>query len=133
MAPEFLQGEPSSFPLDVYAYGTIVYRAFSNGQLLNGRLSAKYELGGVIILGERLPKTPEIPENWWRLIEACWAPKPTDRPTFNDILEDLVADDTFVVEGTDMAQYREYQVRMTDLSAWGKRFSRKPGPSRSKE
>jgi serine/threonine-protein kinase len=117
MAPEvFNESAPSTFPADVYAYGVMLWQIFwgsapiefEDGVILN-------RVGMVLIRvekGVRFKKPDKVPDCIWELIKKCWAGGADSRPKFCDIVRDMQNDKRYVVEGTNMAQYEEYQRRI---------------------
>jgi serine/threonine protein kinase len=96
MAPEMENGHSKATydgpPVDVYAYGvTIVmtmYRslrecAFADGVQLDRNLRQH------IAAGKRLRRPRGLPDNWWAIIEDCWAQDPEFRPTCAQICQTI--------------------------------------------
>ena len=115
MAPELMsndRGYDSS--VDVYAYGVLVYQTFTDNMQLagKGQPTRVAQLMMRVGRGERLRRMPEIPDKWWDLIQSCWDQDATSRPTFSAIVDLLAKSEDLVIEGTDMAKYREYQRRL---------------------
>lgn len=86
MAPELLENQPYGFPVDVYAYGMVLF------ELLTGELPfaglQQVDIVRAVGNGER----PSIPEKYRseaivQLIEECWRQNPEDRPTFKEIYQ----------------------------------------------
>jgi serine/threonine protein kinase len=118
-APEMVVEEQYDETVDVYSFGVILYRCFSDGLDFSDRKKAKLKritkpqqiLNAV---GEkwRLAFDTRIPDIFWRLITRCWSHNPTKRPGFADIVREFTNSDQFVVEGTNLDQYREYRQRV---------------------
>ncbi|XP_027940085.1 serine/threonine-protein kinase CTR1 isoform X2 [Vigna unguiculata] len=88
MAPEFLRGEPSNEKSDVYSFGVILWELVTLQQPWNG-LSHAQVVGAVAFQNRRLAIPPNISPALASLMEACWADKPGDRPSFGSIVESL--------------------------------------------
>lgn len=86
MAPELLECRPYGFPVDVYAYGMVLFELLTGVLPFEGLQQA--EIVRAVGKGER----PDIPEKYRneaivQLIEACWSQNPEDRPTFKEIYQ----------------------------------------------
>jgi serine/threonine protein kinase len=121
MAPEVFVPGPDSeieydLPVDVYSYAMTLYMMFcrneyptlSTGQVAN----SSRVLYAAVARGKRYKKLPEIPEFYWNLIGRCWAHEPESRPTFSQIVDELLANRGFVFEGTDEAELGEYEAML---------------------
>jgi TPR repeat protein len=101
-APEIFAGGEVTPKVDIFSYGLILY------QILTGRLI----FGGNKDAGER-PDIPfGIPEFFTRLITACWDQNPDARPTFEDIIGQLMSMN-LALFGIDEAVFGEYKVRVS--------------------
>jgi serine/threonine protein kinase len=132
MAPELYAGEDGyDISVDVYAYGVLLYQMFtknvqvedpprspdSEARPLHSR-PTRSSIGVMlrIIGGARLRRCPNIPEHFWKLITQCWSQNPRKRPYFTEIVEQM-RKDTFVIEGTNMERYKEYQDKVLRASS----------------
>ena len=86
MAPEQFDSSEYSFPVDVFAYGMILY------ELLTGKLPWEgmdpMQIYSAIKSNQRPPLPSGSPENYTpleSLINLCWATNPANRPTFDFI------------------------------------------------
>jgi hypothetical protein len=62
-------------------------------------------------------RVPEIPDKLWELISECWRQEPEDRPSFAEITDGMLKSNYFVLDGTNLDTYHEYQQRiMSELS-----------------
>lgn len=98
MAPEILADGAWSFAGDVDSFAVTVYLVLTGLK----RKALVFEGGGAperltsrlidenVRAGKRFTRIPEIPDFYWQLIAKCWAQKPGDRPTFHEILEELL-------------------------------------------
>lgn len=91
MAPELLNNEEYSFPIDVYAFGVVMYETFiERGAYDNDpRFSHPWNIPQFILSGERLIKNDQMPDNFWNIVEKCWVHTPNGRPTIDQVLNEL--------------------------------------------
>lgn len=86
MAPEVAQVIPYGLAADVYSYGIVVWEMMTLKPAYRNYTRAKH-FKEVIVEGKR----PKLPRSWpyveRNLLARCWAPKPTDRPSFQAICE----------------------------------------------
>jgi serine/threonine protein kinase len=116
MAPELFDDvDPYGFPIDVYAYATILYQFFTDKNTMGGKPPPN-QLILMIWVGQdhkRFDRQPEIPECFWDLIAKCWLDDQRERPTFDHIFKLLASSDDFVFPGTDLEQFKEYRDRIS--------------------
>jgi hypothetical protein len=67
--------------------------------------------------GARFTRKPGIPDAIWELIEICWKQNPEERPTFSRIVDMMKSSDRYVLDGSDLSEYHEYQERRVGESA----------------
>jgi serine/threonine protein kinase len=109
MAPEIYEGERYAFPVDVYAFGVLVYTCITLATPFAG-IDNLYELGSRVVHGER-PTIPEwVGQKWGALITRCWSGDPSNRPTFEDIVREMGSVD-FIDDAIDKRVVRAYQLR----------------------
>mmetsp|Transcript_44487 Transcript_44487/g.115675 ORF Transcript_44487/g.115675 Transcript_44487/m.115675 type:complete len:927 (-) Transcript_44487:742-3522(-) len=87
-APEVLRQQDYSEKADVYAFGIVLWE-FLTGASPYEELSNAQVILGVTTKGVRPPVPPSTPDKYRALMEACWNPYPSRRPSFNDILAEL--------------------------------------------
>jgi len=93
LAPEILrndlkaQQDPTK--IDVYAYGVILWELVTRADFF-GEIRFMFELEQNVINGKR----PSIPATchpqFENLIQLCWQDDPIERPSFDEILEELI-------------------------------------------
>lgn len=89
-APEILREEEFSEKSDVYAYGLILWELYTRSHPYSELNSSfLYEIEDAALSGMRPAIPADCPEEYSRLVVACWADNPQDRPTFPLILEEL--------------------------------------------
>lgn len=116
MAPELLlDDETYDFSVDVFAYGVLLYTAFtSRTEFDDGSPAPKLSIQVLrkVADGGRLKWQPEIPEPFWKLIVRCWDQVPPERPSFADIVKEMRESDAFTIPGTNLARYHKYQEKI---------------------
>ena len=88
-APELLRGEAPSNKADIYALAITMWQMLSR-QAPYGNENQHVVIFGVVAYGQR-PKHPEIEidpfeECYKELYSQCWVPRPSDRPSSDDIV-----------------------------------------------
>lgn len=119
MAPELFmdESETYSLPVDVYAYGILLYKMFAPKLQFadNKPLKSPHHFMMKISKGERPVRPEGVPDHYWELIENCWKQNPDERPTFEEITN-LLKDDKYALEEfglkTNIDELHEYQKRV---------------------
>lgn len=95
MAPEVFRHEPYNSSVDVYSYSMIMYQLFETQPPFAGmdpieaaRQAALYDMRPQFIsLAQKSEKDTQ--GGIRRLMERCWAPNAEERPTFEEIVDEL--------------------------------------------
>jgi hypothetical protein len=129
MAPEIFEGGCDfDFAVDVYAYGILLYIAIAKCEVDYGPGAVnEYAIGHRVLAGKRPTIPPDTDPAWRDLIEACWAQGRELRPTFEQIVVAL-GSPTFVTDGINAVQFREYQNRIMPGGSPPVTFSLSAGP-----
>ena len=107
LSPEIIENKEYTKASDVYAFGIIVYeimmakRAFDD---FTGHIMKLYYL---IANGERLKIDDTVPEPYRKLIERCWSQNKEERPSFQQIVNELQSDE-FITEMVNENDYQSY-------------------------
>lgn len=90
MAPEVLLMSRQSKASDVYSFGILLWELFTAGQPFS---DVKMALMGheIAVAGRRPTFPPFTPPRYARLAERCWATDSGERPSFSEVLEELLA------------------------------------------
>ena len=79
-------GRPT-IPSDCYALGMVIYETISGN--LPFHEDADLMVFMKVVEGERPPRGDKFTRTLWWTVERCWAPKPNDRPSIEDVLQCL--------------------------------------------
>lgn len=116
MAPEVFLTDKSTKSSDVYAFGILLYEIVTN-------LTPFADIDNQIVLAMKVSngnrpefKTP-INESYRRLIESCWSQNPEDRPTFDDIVRELIENKNFITKNVIEKDYRLYVKFITEYQS----------------
>ena len=91
MAPETLQGTAYSYPVDVYAFGVMLWETWAECQAYvdDARFEQPWMIPQFVIEGKRLERPAGMPDWWWSLVERCWAQDAGARPDFGAVLREM--------------------------------------------
>jgi serine/threonine protein kinase len=86
MAPEVAEVSPYGFSADVYSYAIVMWEMLTLKTAFE-KYSRERHYKEIIVEGKR----PKLPRSWpfviKNLLQRCWAPTPSDRPTFQSVSE----------------------------------------------
>lgn len=92
---------------DVYSFSVIFYELFSNEiPFKNYDMNMLYSK--VIMNGERPEFKHPIHNCYKNLIERCWSHDPENRPTFDEIVEELRTNKEFIIDTIDEDEFINY-------------------------
>ena len=107
MAPEILSEEKYSKSSDVYAFAMIVYEIMTCSEPIQ-KCNLITLMKKICIEGYRPDISIEIPPSYRDLIERCWSQEPSERPTFDEIVEELKTKDDFISDVIDSDEFYDY-------------------------
>ena len=94
MSPELLHPEELGFEKsrpteasDCYALGMVIYEVIS-GQLPFHEHPNRI-VNMIVMKGERPAQGAEFPDTLWGMLELCWMPQPSDRPSIEAVFQCL--------------------------------------------
>lgn len=88
LAPETLKEGIYSPETDMWAYGVVLWEIFSCGQTPYKTLSNP-EVIQRILKAKPIPKPAHCPDDFYRIMLACWQKEPQMRPTFREVSRQL--------------------------------------------
>lgn len=107
IAPEVWEEFRYTTACDVYSYAMIVYKVFTGLKPFN-KINL-FTIGSTVKEGARPSfDSVSIPESYKTLIESCWAQKPEDRPTFEQIVNDLKTNKEYITDKVNLSDYQNY-------------------------
>lgn len=126
MAPEFLENYQTfknNLKIDVYAFGITMFYLWT-GIAPFSLYSTPYAITNAVLSGIRPEFPDETPENIADLIRRCWSQGPESRPTFSDIVDELLSDSfadqnqdkCFIEYKKELDEYRPNAKKPTSLS-----------------
>ncbi|KAK8876526.1 hypothetical protein M9Y10_006742 [Tritrichomonas musculus] len=106
LSPEIWRSCEYNKPCDVYAFAFIVYEIITNERPFK---DFNYlELASHVLRGGRPAFVKPIPKSYQDLIERCWSQNPRDRPTFDQIVNELKTNHEFITDLVDEKEYFNY-------------------------
>ncbi|KAK8839074.1 hypothetical protein M9Y10_032543 [Tritrichomonas musculus] len=107
MPPESIMNMIYSKPGDVFAFALIVYQIWTTHSPYS--FANMNELLSNVIINDKRPElTSDIPVQFQELIEKCWRKDPKDRPTFDEIVDDLSNNSNYITDNINESEYFEY-------------------------
>lgn len=106
-APEILAGNEYKSKVDVFAFGMICYHVLATRPPFDSKLSYQ-DIKEKIINGERPNIPTTIPQPFANLIQSCWKPESSSRPSFSKIVE-AFARKVLVLPGADLDSVLTFQ------------------------
>ncbi|OCT62510.1 tyrosine-protein kinase Srms [Xenopus laevis] len=87
-APEVITHGKYSTKSDIWSYGIVMYEVFMLGEMPYPGMNNQ-EVIAEVISGYRLPKPDRCSSDVYKLMMECWQEKPSQRPSFYEVVEKL--------------------------------------------
>jgi tRNA A-37 threonylcarbamoyl transferase component Bud32 len=92
MAPEVYRGNDYTEKADVFSFAMVVYEIVTGKESHHDQSNVMMYAHNMSTNGYRPPLDDKItPPDWNNLIRKCWATDPQERPSFNQLLDELHA------------------------------------------
>ncbi|RHZ43808.1 hypothetical protein Glove_853g12 [Diversispora epigaea] len=128
MAPELFKGKPCTFASDIYSLGMIMWELTTGHKPFHDQ-----EHGPKIILdildGKRPEITKDTPECWVKLMERCWHPDPSRRPTIYEIWK---LSDEFRYNKNFAILVKKAEIKRLEMIKFNELFVKNPGYEHSR-
>lgn len=108
MAPEIWETQKYGKEGDVYSFSLVVYEIVTNEIPFKDFNTIAQIYANVVMKGNRPEFDFPVPDSYRNLIEKCWAYDPTDRPTFDEIVNMLKSDSGFITDLVDENGFLDY-------------------------
>jgi serine/threonine protein kinase len=116
MAPEIMTGQPSAPPIDVYAFGIMLFEVTEEQRHeFPPGVRAPPQIRAEVVKGYR-PKPTKAPPTLAALMGRCWAPTPAARPSFAEIVG-ILEQPGYWLPDTDPAVFAEYKAFLDEEEA----------------
>ena len=106
-SPEFIINGDFTYKSDVFSFGIMAFEIMT-GKVPFSNIKSDFDLMNRIIDGERPEFTFAIPRGYKALIEKCWSNDQSLRPSFEEIVNDLETNPSFITEFVDVNDYLNY-------------------------
>ena len=111
MAPELFEDEGHfSTGIDVYAFGILAYEIVSGQEPYKekGKSITLPNLVRKVLAGQRPKFVDGITDPMWELITRCWSKDHNERPSFDEIFQELSTNFSLLNEDVDEDEIRDY-------------------------
>ena len=85
LAPEAIERGQFSEKTDVWAFGVTIWEILTSGKIPYFRITRDDDVIMYVLEGGRLEQPTRCPDSLWKILLACWATKPSDRPSFAEL------------------------------------------------
>ena len=117
MAPELFEDEGHfSTGIDVYAFAILAYEIVSGQEPYKekGKSITMANLVRKVLAGQRPKFVDGITDPMWKLITRCWSKDPSERPSFEEIFQELSTNFSLFDEDVDENEIKDYLDHLAD-------------------
>ncbi|KAK8843025.1 hypothetical protein M9Y10_025213 [Tritrichomonas musculus] len=117
MAPELFEDEGHfSTGIDVYAFAILAYEIVSGQEPYKekGKSISMANLVRKVLSNQRPKFVDNITEPMWELLTRCWSKDPNERPSFEEIFQELSTNFSLFDEDVDEDEIRDYLDYLAD-------------------
>jgi serine/threonine protein kinase len=107
MAPEILDGGRRTKKVDVFAFGLILYEILV-GKSVFPKTESPMQIVKLHMQDARPPIPTTIHSKIRHVIQKCWSKNPAERPTFDEIFDNLATDQFPFFADVDMAECKRF-------------------------
>lgn len=108
LAPEVYTNHEYSKASDVYSFSMLVYEILKGVKIFKGYNKTPFYLRDFVVNGGRPNDFTMISKSYENLIKKCWSQNPEERPTFDQIIDLLKNDRSFINDNINEEEFREY-------------------------
>lgn len=112
IAPETFLDLRYNEKTDVYSFGILMYEILTGLNAFRG-YSMHQICYAITCVNKRLKFNTPIKNSLQNLIERCWSQDPNNRPTFNEIFNEVAYNEDFYLDGVDIQQIKNYIDKLT--------------------
>lgn len=124
LAPEVFLKHEYSKASDVYSFGLLLYEILTDKMPFDVNSNA-IDIKRFIADQNKRPKfNKAIPKSYRHLIEKCWSQNPEERPTFDEIVQNLKTDPSFILDKVEEDYFLEYVRSIEDFKITFDSFKR---------
>lgn len=122
MAPEVLQNKPYDESADVYSFGIVLWELLTQEDPFP-EIESFSAMIDTVVGDQRRPEIPEkCPSKLKELIEVCWSPDASVRPTFADIIPQFneIIVDGIITDEMGRKMWKKYFLKdkLRDVVSW---------------
>ncbi|KAK8854132.1 hypothetical protein M9Y10_016686 [Tritrichomonas musculus] len=113
-APEFLETQQHTKESDVYSFAVILYEMITREKPLSE--INYFNFVSEVVEKNRRPKfNKSIQDCYKNLIEICWSHDPSERPSFEEIVDYIKNDPQFITPDVDKKEFMEYVEKLSTI------------------
>ena len=106
-APEIWGKQKITYACDVYSFAFVLYSILTNEEPYMNYNQYEFFMN-VIHNGERPEMNSKIPPPFQSLIQRCWSQNPSERPTFDEIVDEISGKKEYLLNDVDSSKFYKY-------------------------